>query len=137
MLVPGRRRRSFDRGDATMSMQITIEVPDALEQQVQRFRTRLSEALERGLREMSAGEAADFKDETPITDLLPSQPTPKQVLAIRPSPELQARVSDLLYRSKQGELSRQEESDLDRYLLLEHIVRLATARAYQQLAARA
>ena len=68
--------------------------------------------------------------------LLSSQPTPEQILAIRPSPEFQARVSDLLYHSKQGELSRQEESDLDRYLLLEHIVRLAKARAYQQTAAR-
>ena len=46
------------------------------------------------------------------------------------------RVSELLYRSKQGELSRQEESDLDRYMLLEHIVRLAKAWAYRQLAAR-
>jgi len=46
------------------------------------------------------------------------------------------RVSELLYRSKQGELSREEESDLDRYMLLEHIVRLAKARAYRQLAAR-
>ena len=119
-----------------MSMQITVEVPDALEQQVQRFRTRLSEALERGLRELSAEEFADFKDEGAIVDLLSSQPTPEQILAIRASPEFQAHVSDLLYRSKQGELSRQEESDLDRYLLLEHIVRLAKARAYQQLAAR-
>ncbi len=67
---------------------------------------------------------------------MPSQPTPEQILALRPSPEFQARVSDLLYRSKQGDLSRQEESDLDRYLMLEHIVRLAKARAYRQLAAR-
>ena len=119
-----------------MSMQITIEVPDTLEHQVQRFRARLSEALERGLRELSAEESGDFKDENAIIDLLSSQPTSEQILAIRPSPEFQARTSDLLYRSKQGELSRQEESDLDRYLLLEHIVRLAKARAYQQMAAR-
>ena len=119
-----------------MSMQITIEVPDTLEHEVRRFRERLSEALERGLRELSAEESSDFKDESAIVDLLSSQPDPEQILAIRPSPEFQARVSDLLYRSKQGELSRQEESDLDRYLLLEHIVRLAKAHAYRQAAAR-
>ena len=119
-----------------MSMQITIEVPDALKHQVQRFRARLSEALERGLRELSAEESSDFKDESAIIDLLSSQPTPEQILAIRRSPEFQTRVSELLYRSKQGELSHREESDLDRYLLLEHIIRLAKARAYQQTAAR-
>ena len=119
-----------------MSMQITIEVPDTLEHQVQRFRTRLSEALERGLRELSAEEAGDFKDESAIIELLSSRPTPEQILAIHPSPEFQERVSDLIYRSKQGELSRQEETDLDRSLLLEHIVRLAKTHAYQQQASR-
>ena len=117
-----------------MSTQITIEVPDALEHQVRRFRARLSEALERGLREMSAEDGSDFRDENAIIDLLSSRPTPDQILAIRPSPEFQERVSDLLYRGKQGELSREEESNLDRYLLLGHIVRLAKARAYRQLA---
>ena len=119
-----------------MSVQITIEVPDTLEHQVQRFRSRLSEALERGLRELSAEESADFRDENAIIDLLSSRPTPEQILAIRPSPEFQERVSDLLYRGKQGELSREEESNLDRYLLLDHIVRLSKARAFQHLAAR-
>ena len=85
---------------------------------------------------MSAEEAGDFKDESAIIELLSSRPTPEQILAIHPLPELQERVSDLIYRSKQGELSRQEETDLDRYLLLEHIVRLAKAHAYQQQASR-
>ena len=120
-----------------MSRQITIEVPDSLANQVQRFRARLAEALERGLRELSAEESAEFRDESAIIDLLSSQPTPEQILAIRPSPEFQERVSDLLDQSKQGELSHQEETALDRYLLVEHIVRLAKARAYRQLAARA
>ena len=63
------------------------------------------------------------------------QLTPEQVLAIRPSSELQARVSELLGRSKDGELSRQEETELERYLTLEHLVRLAKAHAHKQLAA--
>ena len=120
-----------------MSTQITIEVPDSVANQAQRFRTRLAEALERGLRELSAEESADLTDESAIIDLLSSQPAPEQILAIRPSPEFQARVSELLYQSKHGELSQQDETDLDHYLLLEHLVRLAKARAYRQLAARA
>ena len=119
-----------------MSSQIMIEIPDSLASQVQRFRARLGEALARGLRELSAEESAEFRDETAIIDLLSSQPTPEHILAIRPTPEFQARVSELLFESKQGELSRQEEAELDRCLMLEHLVRLAKARSYQQLAAR-
>ena len=95
-----------------MSTQITIEVPDSVANQAQRFQTRLAEALERGMRELSAEESADLRDESAIIDLLSSQPTPEQILAIRPSPEFQARMSDLLYQSKQGELSQQTASQL-------------------------
>ena len=56
-------------------------------------------------------------------------------ITIRPSPELQARVSELLHRNKEGELSQREGAELERYLTLEHLVRLAKAHAYRQLAA--
>ncbi len=115
-------------------MEITIAVPDELGQQLQRFQDRLPEVLERGLRELLAESSGEFQDENAIIELLISQPTPEQVLAIRPSPELQARVSELLYRKKRGELTQQEETELERYLVLEHLVRLAKAHAYKQLA---
>lgn len=117
-----------------MMMEITIQVPDALRQQLERFREHLPEVLERGLREMLAEGSSDFQDENAIIELLTSQPTPEQVLDIHPSPELQARVSELLDRNKEGELIRQEEAELERYLMLEHLVRLAKAHAYKQLA---
>jgi len=118
-----------------MTVDITIQVPDTLGQQLRRFRKRLPEILERGLREMLAEKPGEFQDENAIIELLTSQPAPEQVLTIRPSPELQARVSELLDRNKEGELSRQEETELERYLTLEHLVRLAKAHAYKQLAA--
>jgi hypothetical protein len=118
-----------------MTVEITVQVPDVLGQQLRRFRERLPEILERGLREMLAEKPGEFQDESAIIELLASQPTPEQVLAIRPSSELQARVSELLGRNKEGELSRQEETELERYLTLEHLVRLAKAHAHKQLAA--
>ncbi|MFM9264059.1 hypothetical protein [Tychonema sp. BBK16] len=48
------------------------------------------------------------------------------------TPALQARMSALLDRNKSGNLSRLEEVELDRYLLLEHWVRLAKAHAYKR-----
>jgi len=116
-----------------MTVEITIRVPDALAQELQQFRGRLPEILERGLRELATEQPGSFQDENAIIELLTSGPTPEQVLAIQPSVELQARVNELLSRNKTADLSRQEEAELERYLMLEHLVRLAKAHAYQQL----
>jgi len=120
-----------------MATVITVRVPDDLGEQLQLFEDHLPEILERGLREFLAEQSGNSHDEDTIMDLLASQPAPEQVLAIRPSPELQARVSELLERSKRGELSRQDEAELERYLMLEHLVRLAKAHAYDRLAKQA
>ncbi|MGF1520763.1 MAG: hypothetical protein ACFBSF_00400 [Leptolyngbyaceae cyanobacterium] len=68
---------------------------------------------------------SNFLDEQEIITLLASQPTSEQILAIRPSPEFQARVSDLLAQSKSGALPIKGEAELERYLTLEHLVRSA------------
>lgn len=115
-----------------MTMQITIEIPDQLGHQLKPFQDRLPEILERGVRELLSEKSDAFQDESEIITLLASQPTPEQILAIRPSPALQARMSELLTRNKTEPLSRQEEAELERYLTLEHLVRLAKAHAYQQ-----
>jgi hypothetical protein len=113
-------------------MQITLEVPDNIGQQLQQFADRLPEVLDRALQELSL-EATTFTGEEQIIELLASQPSPEAVFALRPAPEMQARMSDLLDRHKSGGLSRQDEIELDRYFLLEHLVRLAKAHAYKQL----
>ena len=115
-----------------MTMQITIEVPNDLGQKLQQFRDRLPEVLERGVLELMA-ETTEVHDESAIVELLTSQPSPEQVMAIQPSPALSARVSELLERGKTQELDRQEEGELERYLVLEHLVRLAKAHAYRRL----
>ncbi len=117
-----------------MTIEITIQVPDTLGRQLQQIPERLPEVLERGLREILAEDSGPPHDEQTILAVLTSQPTPEQVLALRPSAELQARIDDLLDRSKQSELTAPERVELDRYLLLEHLVRLAKANAYRRLA---
>ncbi len=112
-----------------MPVDITIRVPDELGRQLERFRDRLPEILERGLRDIQAGRDASFEDADAIIAVLASRPTLEEVLAIRPSAEMQTRVSDLLDRSKDEGLSQAEDAELDRYLFLEHLVRLAKARA--------
>jgi len=114
-------------------VEITIQVPDALGQELQRYQDRLPEMLERGLREVATESSAPFQDEIDVLDVLASGPPPDRVLALRPSAQLQARVADLLDRSKRGGLSPEEEAELGRYAAVEHLVRLAKARAYRAL----
>jgi len=64
-----------------------------------------------------------------IIDFIAAGTTPQNVIAFRPSEAAQERVADLLSREKEGELSSDEKSELDRYLQLEHLMRLAKARA--------
>jgi hypothetical protein len=53
----------------------------------------------------------------------------------RPSPEpARQRVWDLLERQKTDALPAEEKSELDHYLEIEHLMRLAKARARQLLA---
>ena len=78
-----------------MTIEITIEVPETLGRQLQQMQDRLPEVLERGLREIVAEASALPPDKQSIIVVLTSQPTPEQVLAIRPSPELQRRAHEL------------------------------------------
>jgi hypothetical protein len=114
-------------------MQITIEVPDRLGEQLQQLGDRLPEALDRAVQELIPTGITTYQDDSQIVELLASQPSPEVILAIRPSPALQARMSELLAQNKSGTLTRSEEVELDRYLLLEHWVRLAKAHAYKNL----
>lgn len=114
-------------------MQITLEVPDYLGEKLQLLGDRLPEALDRALRDIAPAETIPYQDDRQIVELLASQPSPETILAIRPTPALQARMSELLDRHKSGILSAKEEVELDRYLLLEHWVRLAKAHAYKRL----
>jgi hypothetical protein len=117
----------------SQKMQITIEVPDRLGEQLQQLGDRLPEVFDRALQELTAAETTAYQDDHQIIELLASQPSPEVILAIRPTPTLQARMSELLEQNKSGTLTRSEEVELDRYLLLEHWVRLAKAHAYKNL----
>lgn len=64
-----------------------------------------------------------------IVDFIAAGTTPQNVISFRPSEPAQQRVADLLAREKEGELSPAEKSELDHYMQLEHLMRLAKARA--------
>lgn len=69
-----------------------------------------------------------------IIDFIASGTTPQAVVDYRPSPEAENRVSELIQREKEGTLTSEEKSELDHFMDLEHILRVAKARARQILA---
>jgi hypothetical protein len=66
-----------------------------------------------------------------IIDFIAAGTTPEAVVAFRPSKRVQERVAGLVERSKDGSISPEEQSELEDYLQLEHIMILAKARARQ------
>ena len=64
-----------------------------------------------------------------IIDFIAAGTTPAGVAAYRPSDDARRRVEELLNSQKSGTLTAEESADLAHYLELEHIMRLAKARA--------
>lgn len=66
-----------------------------------------------------------------IIDFLAGGTTPDALVAFRPSDKAVQRVQSLVAKRKDGSISSEEQSELDDYLQLEHILILAKARARQ------
>lgn len=64
-----------------------------------------------------------------IIDFIAAGTTPEAVVAFRPSEKVQERVAALVDRSKDGTISPEEQSELDDYVQIEHIMIMAKARA--------
>jgi len=68
-----------------------------------------------------------------VVDFIAAGTSSREVISFRPSEEAKARVANLVAREKAGSLSEEERSELEHYLQLEHIMRLAKARAQTHL----
>ncbi len=64
-----------------------------------------------------------------VVDFIAAGTTPKTLIAFQPSRAAKARVADLIQREKTTGLPPDEKSELDHYMQLEHLMRLARARA--------
>jgi hypothetical protein len=60
-----------------------------------------------------------------IIDFIAAGTTPETVVAFRPSDSVQQRVAELVERSHSGSASAEEQSELEDYLQLEHIMIMA------------
>ena len=70
-----------------------------------------------------------------FVDFIAGGTTPQGVIDFRPSEVTKVRVAELIQRQKTASLSPDETTELNQYLQIEHLMRLAKARARQRLAA--
>jgi hypothetical protein len=113
---------------------ITVSLPDDLAAQLRTQQQQLPRILEMGLRELNASGQSGFDGAADVLELLAALPTPEEILKLRPTPRLSARVAEMVEKSRNGEMTPLDEEDWQRYEYLEHLVRVAKAAAQRKLA---
>ncbi|MEM7580429.1 MAG: hypothetical protein AAF316_11380 [Cyanobacteria bacterium P01_A01_bin.80] len=114
-------------------MQVTFDLPDEVVAQLNLFRDKLPSIIELGMRELNALEQVGFSGLTEVVEFLASLPTPEAIIALRPSETLQTQISNLLEKNRTVGLTPEDEKIWQGYQYLEHIVRMAKARAFLKL----
>jgi hypothetical protein len=113
-------------------VELTLHISDDLASRLRPVEDRLPQILELGLRELHAA-PPQFEGLGDVLESLARLPAPEEVLALRPSATLQERISTLLDRQQNGGLSADEEREWEQYKYVEHLVRIAKARAALKL----
>lgn len=113
--------------------QITWNLPDDLIVRLRSFEAQLPQILELGLRELNASSQKGLNGVADLLEFLASLPSPEEILALHPSEALQNQINVLLEKNRAGELRSEDKQRWEQYEYLEHLVRLAKAKAYLKL----
>jgi hypothetical protein len=114
-------------------MDLTLTIPDELATRLRAVEDRLPEIIELGLREFLST-PADYASLNDLLETFACLPSPEEVLALKPAPALQNRIEQLLDKNENDGLSGDEQREWARYEYIEHLIRLAKARAVQRRA---
>jgi hypothetical protein len=68
-----------------------------------------------------------------LVDFLAAGTTPDDLVAFQPSESTRLRVAELVAKEKEDRLSVEERSEMENYMQLEHLMRLAKAKARKHL----
>jgi hypothetical protein len=113
---------------------VTLELTEELTEDLASAKNRLPEIIALGLNKLSPLPTQVYAY---ILSFLANGPTPEQLMTFRPMPEMQARLDELLDKSRADTLSELEKRELEEYERIEHIVIMLKARAMPYLIAPA
>lgn len=113
-------------------MQVTVDLPENLAVGLQSNDKRLKQIFELGLREYEASSAIGYKSVADVLEFFADLPTPAEILALRPSAELQTKINELLEKNRGDGLNEVEQQVWASYEFIEHLVRVAKSKALLQ-----
>jgi len=115
-------------------MPITVTITDELADQLKHYEAEMPDILQLGIRELQACRQDGYIGMNSVLEKLASLPSPQEILALRPAPDLQQRIDALLLdKNRTAALSSEEQREWDRYQYVEHLVRLAKISAVRKL----
>ncbi len=109
---------------------MTIEVPENLAQRLAPMQDRMIEIIELGIRELAPNRNDHYID---VVDFLADGPSSAEIIELQASPDMQERIAELLDKNRDGTITEQEATELDRYEQLDYLITLIKARARQRL----
>jgi hypothetical protein len=109
--------------------QIILDIPDDMIKKLEPLRDELPQILALGLQQIQANPTQGFSGLAEILEFLAQLPSPQEILALRLSDNLQEEVERLLEKNKTDGLNNREQRLWQQYEFVEHLVRMAKARA--------
>lgn len=118
--------------------ELTIQISDELAHQLEPLRDQLPQLLTQLLSNLEKDSSVIIKNETQPTltqvynevlDFLLASPTPQEIIAFKVSSQAQKRLQTLLKKNREDILTANENTELDVYEQLEHLMILLKARA--------
>lgn len=111
---------------------ITIEVPDEVAESLNRAGLDLAEILASATRPPESASKAEL---WATLRKLTSRMRPQEVMALRPSEELNSRIDELTRKETAGLITAAEEEELRLFDIVEHQVRMAKLAAKAKIEA--
>ena len=112
--------------------QITIEVSDSLAKRLTSVKDRIPEMLAREIEQPFPLLNEVYRH---VLEFLASTPSPHVVIDFKPTPAMQERISELLEKNGEGQLTPAESAELDEYAYINRLLSMLKARAFKELKA--
>jgi len=68
-----------------------------------------------------------------VLDFLTSSPSLEQIREFHPSEKTHEHLSELLHKNGEGQITKVELAELDRFLIVEHFMRMLKIKAFEKL----
>lgn len=115
-------------------MKVKLAVPDELASHLQTLnKEQLSQIFELALRRRERPDVTEFEELSDVLETLAELPTPDEVLEMRPSAALQRKIDAIKQKISTTGLSSQDQRWWEQHQYVEHLVRIAKAKALLKL----